>query len=419
MDEQTIEPELPSRCRCPHCGLDQSFRKGQEHWKTVKVPSLTGPIRCRARVVYAKCENPQCAHRYFALPLPGVARYQRAATDLIHEGVAGLVADNTTLERTAQRLNRSLNTTASRSALDRWKQRVAERYELAAIIPRLGFSGALCLDEYLPRRSRRYEQLAGDAIRKRLLYLEPVPEGRFQVRGVTEDFCRQLDGWGVHPYCVLFDLLTTFPKVVRKVWPQALLQFDYFHVMQWLWHFLRNALVQYRKSLQGAQWEAHRSELWEMRWRLLMRMDHWGPKDHQRLPEMMAVYAGTIVEQVLLFKEQLWDIFDVSETQQEAYAKRDALAQEAWWRNSWHLTKAVQFLLSPKFELMTTYLKHKEVPRCGHSETLINVWRQMEAVRRGFKSDQARLNHLKLFQITHYLKEPITGSAASKSGQTS
>jgi len=53
---------------------------------------------------------------------------------------------------------------------------------------------------------------------------------------------------------------------------------------------------------------------------------------------------------------------------------------------------------------MVTYLDHPEVPRCGHSETLINVWRQLEAVRRGFKSAQGRLDHLKLFQVTHYLR---------------
>jgi len=54
---------------------------------------------------------------------------------------------------------------------------------------------------------------------------------------------------------------------------------------------------------------------------------------------------------------------------------------------------------------MVTYLEQPEVPRCGQSETLINVWRQMEAVRRGLKGPQGRLNHLKLFQLTHYLGE--------------
>jgi len=56
---------------------------------------------------------------------------------------------------------------------------------------------------------------------------------------------------------------------------------------------------------------------------------------------------------------------------------------------------------------MLTYLEDSRVPRCGHSETLINVWRQIEKVRRGFRTQQGLLDHLKLFQITHYIKKPI------------
>lgn len=65
----------------------------------------------------------------------------------------------------------------------------------------------------------------------------------------------------------------------------------------------------------------------------------------------------------------------------------------------------MEFLLSEKCERMVTYLEHPEVPCCGHSKTLINVWRQIEAVRRGFKTPQGRLDHLKLFQLTDYLEE--------------
>lgn len=122
---------------------------------------------------------------------------------------------------------------------------------------------------------------------------------------------------------------------------------------------------------------------------------------------MIKIYKGTPVEKVLLFKEELWNIFDFSKTKTEAVAKRNALAQEHWWKDSWHLQKCMDFLMSPKFHLMVTYLEDPQILRSGHSETLINVWRQIEAVRRGFKTTQGRLNHLKLFQITHYLKSPI------------
>ncbi len=72
---------------------------------------------------------------------------------------------------------------------------------------------------------------------------------------------------------MLFDLLTTFPKVVARVWPDARQQFDHFHGMPWLWHYLGNALIQFRKSLRGPRWALHREELWELKWGVRKRMN--------------------------------------------------------------------------------------------------------------------------------------------------
>lgn len=400
-----VEPRISNWVHCPYCGTRQRFKKKTEYWRTVKAPHLKHAVLLKARMICAKCQNPDCTHDSFTLPITNIESYQRATSQFIREGVSQIVEDNVTLERIAKRISRSFNTTGSKSALDRWKHRIADQYEFPEIIKYLEFSGALCLDEYMPRRGGHYEQIAGDAKKIRILYLEPVPE--FYGRGVTEAFCQKLNGWGIKPYCVIFDLLTSFPKVISKVWPNALWQFDHYHVMQWLWHYLKNALVQFRKSLKGKECRLHREELWEMKWGLLKQMERWGKKEHILIPEMMEIYAGTIVEKILIFKEQLRDIFDNSESMKEAYAKRDALAKETWWQDSWHLGKCMEFLLSPKFEHMIISLDHPEVPRCGHSEALINVWRQMESVRRGFKSSHGRLNHLKLFQITHYLKQQL------------
>jgi hypothetical protein len=402
---QVLEPRIPQYVVCPFCGLRQPFAKETQYWRTIKAPHLKGPFILKIRMVCAKCQNPRCTHKSFSLPFPGIEHYQRATQGLIAEAVAGLVQDNSTLRRIAQRLSRSFNTTGSKSTLDRWKQRLASKYEFPQILSQLQFSGALCLDEYMPKGGGRYEQIAGDAIKVRILYLEPVP-GLYG-RGVTERFLCKLDHWGIKPYVVIFDLWTTFPKVVRKVWPEALLQYDYFHVMQRFWYYLKNALIQFRKSLTGRRWQFHREELWEMKWGLLKHMDRWTQKEHLLIPEMIAIYRGTPVEKILLFKEELWNIFDLSKTKAEALAKRDALGKEYWWRNSWHLQKCVNFLASPKFDHMVTYLQDPRIPRSGQSETLISVWRQMEAVRRGFKTPQGRLHHLKLFQITHYLKLPL------------
>ena len=402
---QVLEPRIPHYVICPDCKQKHPFVKQKEHWRSVKAPHLKHPVLLRVRMIYAKCRNPQCLRKSFALPIPGIERYQKATQTLMAEAVAGVVQDNSTLERIAQRLSRSLNTTGSKSALDRWKNRLACQYDFSEILKQLQFSGALCLDEYMPKRTGRYNQIAGDAQKIQILYIEPVP-GLYG-RGVTERFLRKLDHWDIKPYVVIFDLWTTFPKVVRKVWPEAFLQYDHFHVIQWLWHYLKNALVQFRKSLRGDRWVLHREELWEMKWGLLKQMNRWTQKEHLLIPEMIQIYKGTPVEKVLLFKEELWNIFDLSKTKTEAIAKRNALATENWWRDSWHLQKCIDFLSSPKFDLMLTYLEDSRVPRCGHSETLINVWRQMEKVRRGFRTHQGLLDHLKLFQITRYLKKPI------------
>jgi len=402
---QIVEPQVAHQVICPYCKQKQPFIKQKEHWRTVKAPDLKHPTLLKARMIYAKCRNPYCSHKSFALPIPGIEKYQRATQKLIAEAVAGVIQDNSTLRRITQRLSRSLNTTGSKSTLNRWKNRLASQYEFPEILSQLQFSGALCLDEYMPKRKGRYNQIAGDTQKIQILYIEPVP-GLYG-RGVTERFLRKLDQWGIHPYCVIFDLWTTFPKVVRKVWPEVLLQYDHFHVTQWLWHYLKNALIQFRKSLRGDCWALHREELWEMKWGLLKQMNRWTQKEHLLIPEMIQIYKGTPVEKVLLFKEELWNIFDLSKTKAEAMTKRNALATENWWRDSWHLQKCVDFLLSAKFDVMLTYLEDLRVPRCGQSETLISIWRQMEKVRKGFKTQQGLLDHLKLFQITHYLKKPI------------
>ena len=53
-----------------------------------------------------------------------------------------------------------------------------------------------------------------------------------------------------------------------------------------------------------------------------------------------------------MFQEEFWEIFDAFRFREEAYTKRDALAEQKWRRNSWHLSQCMKFLLSPQFERM-------------------------------------------------------------------
>lgn len=313
--------------------------------------------------MYAKCLNPNCSLNSFALR-GKFERYQRATSRLKVEAVASLIEDNSTLPRVAQRLNRSFNTTGSKSAIDRWKHEEANRYKFEEIIPHLKFSGILCFDEYKPKRSKTYDLIASDAITNKILYIDNVPSlyytPKFRAGGIArghiEDFIRKLKELGIIPYAVIIDLATAYPKQVRKVYPDVIIQFDYFHVVQEIQKYIRNATVDFRTTLSYPDMSEERSEIWQYKWKLLKNMDNWTVKDHRIIEELISYYRGTIIEKILIFKEQIRDIFNNSKSELEAYHKRCLLSRETYWQDSYYLTKIVKFISSRKFEYMITYL---------------------------------------------------------------
>ena len=405
-----IKTKIPTTCVCPSCREKQPFKKKGEYITKRKDLDLDQPSIVIIQRVRAKCLNPACKRKSFVLPIPGIEKYQRCIFRVKEETINKGVLDNVTYRRINRALTRSFNITGSKSTIDRWKQEEADKYSFSDIIKAMGFSGALSLDEYKPKRARHYDLIAGDAKKVRILYMESAPfsarHAGSLARGDIEGFCYTLKEFGIGPYVVIVDLCKAFPKQIRKVWPGVLIQFDHYHVQQIILRYLRQLLFGFIRRLRKTSPLAA-GELWEHRWRILKNMERWNKKDHEILTMFMEVYADTPVEQILILKEHIYDIFNLSISKKEAYEKRDKLCNETWWRDSWHFTKVVQFLMRPDFENMVLYLVNHRVPRCGNIETLIRSWRQMEKVRYGFFSEKGRQNHLKLYQVKHYLKGKI------------
>lgn len=411
---KTVKVRLPKWVICPSCGLRQPFKKEKEHYKKVKDLNLDRTIILKVQMVYAKCHK-GCPS--FVLPTPGVEKYQRATLRFTKEAVASLIEDNSTTIRTSAKFDRVFNTSGSKSAIDRWKHKQASQYNFKEIIAQLDFSGILCFDEYKPKRSKTYDLIASDAMTGRILYIDAVPAlfytPKFRAgaiaRGHIEQFIFKLKDLGIVPWAVIFDLATAYPKQVRKVYPNVLIQFDYFHVIQEVQKYIRSAIINFRKQLMTQGFEDEKNEIWQHKWRLLKNMENWTIRDHRIIEELMAYYAGTIIEKALIFKEQLRDIFDNSKSKMEAYHKRFMLTKQTYWQDSYHLKKIMEFINSWRFEYMITYLSHPKIPRAGNSENCIRLWRQMEKVRYGMTT-QGRKDHLKLYQISKYLggNPPIT-----------
>jgi hypothetical protein len=240
---KVIKTMIPKTCICPSCRKRQPFKKVGEYITKRKDLDLDHPSIVIIQRVRAKCLNPDCRRKSFVLPIPGIEKYQRCISRVKEETINKGVLENVTYRRIDRALTRSFNITGSKSTIDRWKQKEADKYSFNDIIKALGFSGALSLDEYKPKRAKHYDIIAGDAKKVHILYMESAPfSTRYAgslARGDIEGFCYRLKGFGINPYVVIVDLCKAFPKQIRKVWPGVLIQFDHYHVQQIMLKYLR------------------------------------------------------------------------------------------------------------------------------------------------------------------------------------
>jgi len=66
-----VKSRVPKICVCPVCKVEQPFRNGGEK---VKDMDLETPTQLMVRVVRAKCQNPDCKTKRFALPIAEISR---------------------------------------------------------------------------------------------------------------------------------------------------------------------------------------------------------------------------------------------------------------------------------------------------------------------------------------------------------
>lgn len=401
MKIKIVRTRIPKRCTCPVCGVKQRFRLNHQRYRYIKDLNLNQPLMLKIHTVYAKCLNPACSRRTFSLPIKDVTKYKRATNRLIQESISGIIDDNSTTPRISKRLNRSFNTTGSKSSIDRWKHDLANRLDIKKIIAALKFSGILCIDEYKPKRATGYDLIDSDGITGNILYLE---KAYGLGRGIVRKHFERVSALGVKPWCVIFDMRSCFPSAAKKVFGNnILIQFDYFHVMKIIHYHLNRAMAEYRHILKDMGFNT--LDIWEAKWTILKNIESWSPKEHQIMAFLLRRYKSTVIEDIIILKQRVRDIFIKSNDQEDAFKKRDTLTKESFKSLNVHFANIIQFLNSSNFRYMTTFLDHPEIPRSGNSENLIRTWRQMEKVRYGFKTDKGRLNHLKLYQVSRYLRQ--------------
>lgn len=207
------------------------------------------------------------------------------------------------------------------------------------------------------------------------------------------------------------DFWLAYPPAIKAIYPNAEIQYDFFHVIQNIHRHLYKALTKYRKAFKAAETDEHQAEvrkllhkkLWHNRYLIFTNEENLSAEQRQILDELLDEHADTIVAHIVLFRQQVRTIFNDSDTFSVAQENLAVLILDGWDVLSDAFGKVINFL-QDNFEHMLTYLRLPNVQRFSLSECTVRSLRRIEKVRQGFKTHQGRVNHLKLLQWRKYLR---------------
>ncbi len=382
-------------------------KKHSYYLRRIRDISLDHPIVYTVRIIRVFC--PAC-RRVFALPPSILAqRYQRVTSRGKDAALSFLVTTNGSLTTSSVVARNVTHLHIPRQTLHDWKQSATANIPWKTIVQQLGFSGVLSVDEFRPKRSVPFNLFATDRIKGRILFLDETAD-QYAISGESAtQFFQQLQAFSIVPRAIIADMAGGIHKGARTVFPDALYQYDYFHVVKSIHEKLRSEIRFFWWKLRQEGRADDAALLWDAQWTLLRNWEKWNERDEEHWQIITHRFPGSIIARLPAFKQELRDVFDLSRSTTEAFHRRDQ------WISNWqssltttkHLKKIVTLMTSSLFPQMITYLDHRWIPRTTNAETLIRTYRKMEKARYGFGSLAGRQNHLKLYQLKTYLSQNV------------
>jgi transposase-like protein len=301
----------------------------------------------------------------------------------------------------------------SKSSIDRWIDEVAERLpSAAALVEELNRRQPITaghFDGFFPRGAKGKCVLVLQDEHGRIIATDEIDaEKEEQVKPLL----LRLKRLGLPLKTFYIDHRQALRKAIHAVYPQARIQYDYFHILQNIWKKLWSYMRAHRKAVEARSkavrtaWyrdklEALAKTLWKKRYLLFKSDEHMSPEEQQQLVEIME--ADPKVGKLRAFLQGVWHIFRDSRDEQEARAALEALKQVKLEPKAREHTEKVFSFLEDHFELMITSLKHRDVQRNSLAESGMRVLRRLEVEHDGFRTPKGRENCLKIYQAVKYL----------------
>ncbi len=348
--------------------------------------------------------------KIFTAPVAGLRFELLVTEEVIDKFLYFNVERNLSLAESVQMLQDVYGVETSVSAVDRWKKGEAEALpSVGQIIKMLNETKkitALHLDEYKATGTKSWELAIRDEHGRLLFSIRLKKRDAWHIKAILRWF-RML---GLDIKLVYVDFWLAYPPAIKAIYPSADIQYDFFHVIQNIHRHLYKALTAYRKAFKNAKTDKQQAKLrqqlhkklWQHRYLLFTNEENLSDDQRQILDELLQEHADTVVEQIVLFRQQIRVIFNECDTFAEAVDNLAVLILDGWADLSTHFAKIMKFLQG-HIDNMLTYLRKPDVQRNSLSECTVRSLRRIEKIRQGFKTHTGRINHLKLLQWRRYL----------------
>jgi hypothetical protein len=180
------------------------------------------------------------------------------------------------------------------------------------------------------------------------------------------------------------DHCQAYVNAIGAVYPEAQIQFDYFHILQNIWRKAWGEFRRHRRDLQARGEAAHTkwyaaklkrlaSELWQHRYLFFTADEHLTTAQQEAMREVLRQQPE--MKFLRGFLHKVWAIFEGPKTEAEAEARFAELKAYAAYHEDDGYTKSISFL-DDHFKNMTTFLRVPGVQRHSEAETGMRVLRR-------------------------------------------
>ena len=407
-------------------GLKLHWSKDTRTYEAQELSCFPWRIRYCVTTADAWYAGPDGERIHYSPPILGLDAHAGVSHVVKRAAVLLAVIGAIGYRRVAWLLQELFRVSTSKSTLSRWMKDVAEelpsKEDMVQILNDQQPITEADFDEIFPRgRAGPGCVLVLKDEHGRIFATQRVIERTQEAVTAFLEWVRSL-GLGIKTFYI--DTCRAYRNAIPKVFPDARIQLDLFHIIKNVWKHVWKFFVSRRRAIRAsaeesqtpwykAKLKALAESLWKNRYVLFKSEKNLTDDDRRKLYEITC--ADEKAGRIRTFLCGVWKIFDGSKDEEKAREALDELKAAGYPADSKHYESALNFL-DDTFDQATTYLREPDVQRNSLAESGMRTLRRLEQEHDGFRTDDSREDFLRIYQAIKYLGWSVYGPAPRRVG---